>query len=300
MKIHTILSACNLNHTYISFVPYFIRAWKSVLKKANVVIYVIGDKIPTPIASYSENLRLLSLPPEISTVFASQFSRLLLPAIEKSEGVLVSDIDMLPLSRRYFEDSIADIPDDAFIVYRDVLESVKQTAICYNCAAPDVWGDIFNIKTKKNVIDLLAEVQKSIAFDAKPSENCWFTDQLQLYERLKSWENNGNKVVRLNDENTGFQRLDRCDITEWKSKLLKHSLLPSKLKSDILKGTYSDYHAGRPWEAHREVNNEILRLLEYPTVFERLGLSVSNFLTFFKNPSTRFYRRLRRLLSTTK
>ena len=51
-----------------------------------------------------------------STSFISQYIRLLYPAILNSEGgVLITDMDMLPMNSDYYIKSIEDINNDKFI-----------------------------------------------------------------------------------------------------------------------------------------------------------------------------------------
>ena len=121
MKIGTIVTATDLNPLYSDFIPNFIKAWNAVLPEADINIVLIADAIPESLLRWSSNLILFKPIEGIHTAFQAQCIRLLYPReVLRDEGVLITDMDMLPANRRYYVNSIESASDSAFVVYRDV------------------------------------------------------------------------------------------------------------------------------------------------------------------------------------
>jgi hypothetical protein len=266
MKLDTVLTACNDNPTYMGFIPAFIRTWRAIAPGVKVKVYLIADRFPKELADFSDCVELFPAPQGVSSVFVSQYCRLLLPATEKGT-VLISDVDMLPLSRRWFLSPLKKMRRDEFLSYRNVLEKDQQVAICYNCADAAIWQRVFGIESKDDVRGVLQDVYLKHVENV-PESASWFMDQLHLFERLRAFEAIGGVVVKLSDQSTGFARLDRCN--GWNDGFERIRLFPNRLKRNIINGYYSDYHAGRPYEMYSKATNEVIRLVECPTLRERI------------------------------
>jgi len=80
----------------------------------------------------------------VHTAFQAQCIRLLYPALLETEGaVVISDADMVPVSRRYFRRAVERIPEDHFVAFRDVTLASGEIPICYNAALPQTWRGVF-------------------------------------------------------------------------------------------------------------------------------------------------------------
>uniref|UniRef100_A0A6C0D5N8 Glycosyltransferase n=1 Tax=viral metagenome TaxID=1070528 RepID=A0A6C0D5N8_9ZZZZ len=243
MKIGTILTATDLNPLYSDFIPIFIKAWNKIVPTANVIIILIANSIPDELIQYKNNIKLFNPMPNISNSFVSQCIRILYPRqVESNDGVLISDIDMIPLNKKYYVDSIKDIDNSTFISYRDVLGS-EQIAICYNVATPEIWKSLIGNEDTKLLLENWYPAYNGIS-----GGKGWYTDQEKLAEYYKKY--NGNKIM-LNDKLTGFNRLDRIDNIK----------ISEKLKNHIYSGVYSDYHCMRPYQEFKELNDFVLNSL---------------------------------------
>lgn len=253
MKLDCILTAVNDNPMYTQFIPVFIKAWKKLVPEAAIIILFIGDFIPEEFAEYKEYIRLIEPIDDIDTAFMSQYIRILYPAILPYKGgVLITDMDILPMSRAYYVDTIRDIPDDRFVYYRDVLmNDYGQIAICYNVASPLVWKDIMRVGSHTEVLTELQRIGKLIKYNQKTLEG-WTTDQVQLYGKVINWHKKTKRFVFLSDITTGFSRLDRGNIlTKNKDDVLR----------DVAAGKYTDYHCLRPHSWYSELNCAIVAAL---------------------------------------
>lgn len=244
MKIGTILTACDLNPLYSDFIPNFVKAWNVLFPDADVIVVLIADELPESLKVYEKNIRLFKPIPNMLTAFQSQCIRLIYPRlIERNEGVIITDMDMLPTNRSYYRDPIKDISDDTFVTYRDVCLPTE-IAMCYNIAVPGVWKGVFGDSTNE---DILKSWYAGVYYDGKHGGWGWGTDQQILLKKFNEW--NGPKVT-LNDQITGYNRLDRIHPWVFENRDI--------LRSNIQKGLYSDYHCLRPYSDYKDINDFIV------------------------------------------
>lgn len=257
MKIGTILTATNTKQLYIEFIPIFVKAWKKIIPEADICIVLIGTEIPNEYINteYSQYIHLF--PPvsaSIDTAFQAQCIRLLYPRQipASSGGILITDIDMIPLQRKYYVESIKKFPDNSFVVYRDVCLP-EMISMCYNVANSATWTEIFGEESAETILKRWYE---SSGYDGKYGGKGWCTDQYKLIDAINKWgmDSCGNRMYILNDLITGFRRLDRGDSEETFNDFLK-------LAQDIHQGKYSDYHCLRPHSEYRKINDFILKYI---------------------------------------
>jgi hypothetical protein len=254
MKLDCILTATNNNKLYADFIPSFIKHWKHLVPSADVKIIFIDEKIPDEYIQYKENIILFKPEGEqlkMNTAFIAQFIRLLYPALlPYTGGVLITDMDMLPMNGSYYIDNITNIPDNKFVYLRNVLFEYKEIAMCYNVACPPVWSDIFKIKTIEDICTQMQEIYKNIEYDGNHGGSGWTTDQKEFFKRVMNWNQKTKNFVFLNDNKTGFLRLDRGRFA-----------IDQNLIRVIKSKQISDYHALRPYSEYKEMNDIITKIV---------------------------------------
>lgn len=252
MKIDCVLTSCNLNKNYTDFIPLFIKAWNYLYPNIDVKIILICNKIPKNLIKFEKNLIQFNEIDGIYSSFISQYIRILYPAIlNYQNGILITDIDMIPMNNKYYTQNIENISNDKFITYRNRKLDKKNLVICYNCSLSKTWSDIFHINNKNDVIVHIKNIYKRIKYTNKRLKKGWYTDQLQLYKHVNKWNNKTNKHIILKDEKTKFNRLCRKS----------NFILNQNIISNIKKGNYSEYHAYSPYEEYKEINDNIIKIL---------------------------------------
>jgi hypothetical protein len=245
MKLGTVLTASDLNPLYCEFIPPFIKVWKKLFPEVDVVVVLVANDIPDALKEYSANIRISKPIEGIHSAFQAQCIRMLYPRhIERDEGVIISDMDMFPMNRSYYENYISSLSDDMFIAYRDVCLP-GEIPMCYNIAHPSIWRAVFGEKSDE---ETLKEWYNPI-YDGKHGGKGWNTDQIILIKKYNEYS--GSKRI-LNDKITGFRRLDRG------SRVFSNM---DALKNDISSGVYSDYHCWRPYSAYKDINDSIIQSL---------------------------------------
>jgi hypothetical protein len=243
MKLGTVITASDLNPLYSEFIPSFIKSWNKLFPEVDVFVVLIAETIPDNLKEYSKNIKLSKPIPDIHTAFQAQCIRLLYPQlIERNEGVLISDMDMLPMNRFYYENAIKNISDDTFVSYRDVLLP-SELPMCYNIALPGIWKAVFENET-------IEKWYTRNFYDGNHGGSGWNIDQLVLIDKFNQYS--GSKTI-LNDRLTKYNRLDRVCNWQFQNRLA--------LSMQIKSGAYSDYHCHRPYSQFKEINDFVVNSL---------------------------------------
>lgn len=256
MKLDCVLSACNLNPMYMEFIPIFIKTWNKLYPLVEVKIVFISSYLPEELKEYKQNIILFEPILNISTAFISQYIRLLYPALlNYSNGIMITDIDMLPMNNTYYSNYIENYDNDKFIYLRDVLiHTDKQIAMCYNVATSNTWKDVFHIYSIEDIRKRLIHRFQNIPFVEGPGQSGWFTDQEDLFKHIQLWNDKTHNFISLNDKYTGYLRLDRIHMNR--------IVLNEELKIKIRNGYFSDYHCLRPYSKYKIINDLIYYNLE--------------------------------------
>lgn len=258
MKLSCVLTSTNENELYADFIPIFIDTWKKLCPEILIKIIYIGKELPEKFKEYWEYLYLFTPLPWISTAFVAQYIRMLYPALMNVDGgVLITDMDMLPMNSEYYYKNIEDVEDDKFFCYRQVLheEGCDMIPMCYNVALPNVWSKVFKINSIEDIERRIEEVSSKIEYEDRHAGKGWCTDQHHLFMSVMKENNNqdDNLFVYKNDNETGYKRLDRVDQVS--------QTLPKQVVDDIKNHKYTDYHINRPMSKFSDLNIKIFSLL---------------------------------------
>lgn len=235
MKIDYVLMGVNKNPLYLDFWPIVAKVWKEVFNITPVLglisdeefnIYEDGNgliiKLKT-IEGYNDGL-------------LSQLVRLYLPKYLKG-NCLISDIDMIPLSKKYFINSIEEYNDDDLLImssHHEQTLNINQYPMCYVAGNNKVFSEIFNLNLDWK------------SFIKQIPNNGWFTDQVFLYEQIK--RSNYNKCkFPYREFGVNSKRIDRINWVYDEN----------KVKEDY----YIDSHLLRPFNENETEINKLINLL---------------------------------------
>lgn len=255
MKLDCVLTSVNEKEMYIDFIPFFVKAWKILYPSVDVKIILIANEIPKKFIDYKNNIILFTPIKNVLTGFTSQFIRLLYPGILKfNNGILITDIDIIPMNKYYFTRHIHKYDNNKFIYYREnVCFDIQQISICYNVALAKTWSDIFKINSIDDIKNRLTEIFKNYNVMDGIGNKGWGIDQVKLYQRVFEWNKKTNNFVFLKEKETKFKRLNRNSF---------HFNELNRLKDKIKNGKYTDYHCYRPMNKYKKINEKILSFLK--------------------------------------
>tara|TARA_B110000971_G_C20011120_1_gene501564 strand:+ start:489 stop:1250 length:762 start_codon:yes stop_codon:yes gene_type:complete len=248
-----VLTASDMNPMYYKFIPIFIKAWKKLFPEIKIHIILITNEIIEELKPYSEYLKIFPPIEGIPTAFIAQNIRLFYPCLLKDAkgGILITDMDIVPLNTHYYEESIKNISATKFVCYRQ-LECVgkDEMVICYNIAHSNVWKEIFNINSIDDIIKILNNNYQNSKYIGHSNIPYWISDQLYIHEKTQEWNNKTNNLVILNDNITKYNRLDRGRFPP-----------QPQLINNVKNKFYSDYHMYRPYEEYKKINDFVIDLL---------------------------------------
>lgn len=255
MKPECVLLSCNLNMDYITCFPIVKKMWNEVIG-IRCVLVLVADEIPPELKIYKDDIILFHPIEGINTASIAQCIRCLYPALltDVENGILISDIDMAPMSKSYFFDNISKFENNKFISYRNLMLNCGQIPMCYNIATSKIYSEIFNIKTVDDIVNLLKQWFCGLEHDGKRGGKGWNTDQIKLYEYISKWNATTCNYIALSDQSTNFKRLCRRDR--------KLSEIVKNNKKEIIEGIYSDFHMFMPFYKHKDRNLNIVSICQ--------------------------------------
>ena len=237
MKINYALMGSDMNPLYLDFWPIVSKVWRNVFN-ITPVLGLIGDEESE---IYNDGNGLVVKLKSIKGVdkgLLAQLVRLYLPKFLEG-NCIISDIDMIPLSKKYFINGLKSYSDDDFIImssHHSQTINIKQYPMCYVAGNDKIFKKLFNLN------DDWESFVKNI-----PSQG-WFTDQIYLYNVINS---NDNFNYKFPQRKGGFTNT-RIDRGNWGYSM-------NKLK----KKYYIDSHLLRPYsENFKEINKLIDHIIK--------------------------------------
>ena len=250
MKLDCVLTATNDIPLYSDFIPIFVKTWKKLHPDVDIKIVYIAENLPEKYKEYEEHIVMFPPIEGLKTSFTAQYIRLLYPCLlEYENGVLITDMDMLPLSTTYYTD-LSECSNNNFACFTKELTTKKgthinQLPICYNIATPSIWSQVFNVKTMEDLKERLISYRKTA--------QRWCTDQSSLYTSVVKWNAETGDYIPL--MKTGWGRVSFC-----RKGNVDYSL-SNITKNGISEGRYRDFHCPRPYEKYKELIDEVYDLL---------------------------------------
>ena len=194
MFLTKVLLVCNDNPLYYQFINDVYDIWEKYINIDPYLFIITDDKSKIHLDLGNRRVKYIKPVENIPTAFQSQVIRLLLPCLFPNDYVIITDIDMIPLKKSFFKKYIKYIKDDFFIRY------FQNYQMCYNCAKGEIWRNIFNIKSTK-------EMKECILKWFQKYNGVHITDQLVLREYLENYKGSQIILTSYLPSQTSIQRL---------------------------------------------------------------------------------------------
>lgn len=240
-----VLTACDDNPLYLNCIPCVFDCWKKLFNVSCKLI-LVSKTIPDILKDYKNDIELFVPIDGIHPAFTAQVVRILYPCLFSNNTVLITDADIVPCNKKYFD--YDDFDDNMFVTFRDKYIKDNMLAMCYNMAKGQVWKEIFKIN---NTVDVRDRIKEWYNYEYTGIKNCpgWFTDQQKLFEYVKLFDQ--KRVKYLKDEELKFNRLDK----KQKIYILTNFEIV-KLNVETLK--YTDFHLIRPFYKYEKLIKQII------------------------------------------
>jgi hypothetical protein len=233
MKIDYCLVGSDSNPFYLDFWPVISNVWKN---KFNVtpVLGLICDEDSDLYDDGNGLVKKFKPGNCFSIENQAQLVRLYLSKYLNG-NCIISDIDMIPLSKQYFIDDLKKYTEDELIVmssHHPQTNGINQYPMCYVAGHSHVLNKIF--KTELTWSDFLCLIP----------DHGWYTDQVFLYESIQKY---GLENVKFPLRGFGNDRVDRVGWG-YDENLLK-------------KGFYVDSHLLRPYQEYKTQIDKLISLI---------------------------------------
>lgn len=231
LKITRAIVSSDTNPMYLDFWPIVAKMWKDHIGIQPTLALIAPEETIVD-TSIGDVIRFEPIP-GISTALQAQVIRLLLPAYFEDDVCITSDIDMIPLNKDFFLNTVQDVPDDTFVNYDFWYGETYQ--MCYNIGKGTLFKEIFNI----NSVEDIETIIKSWA-----AENIgWITDEVILTRSLRAWHRFSTNFLRIY-----CPKGKRVDRSDWHN--------PKKRSG---KSHYIDSHMLRPYSKYKKQIDKLIK-----------------------------------------
>ncbi len=227
MKLGAVVTAVNENPAYWRFIPLFVQRWKALFPEVDIHIIYVGKVVPKELEPWSAYIKVYEPPTGLNTAYVAQIIRLAWPALIKTQDlVMITDMDMIPMSRHYYETAARWIMPNEFASLRPPVNE-KEYAMCYIMSHPQTWSKVFGIKGHDDIAKFLLQNYNN-DYDGRHGGSAWTTDQEVLYRAVLATD----APLRIfNDNEIGYMRLEFWDFA-YNKDMLKSLIHMSNIYSD--------------------------------------------------------------------
>lgn len=240
MKIQKVLHSCDNNPLYLDFWPVVSKIWKQYFHIEPILLYMGNENIDID-DSNGTVIRfspILNIPISLQTLWI----RYWYPINEPNTTFMISDIDMLPLSKYYFIDSINKISDNNYIHINPCIETYGLIPSCYHIAKGNMFQKVLDLD-----IDFTTDITKVYLFD-NTHNNGWFNDEKYATQKILEYQKKHNDLQLI--PRIGGQNGRRIDRSFWQYD-------PTLVSQEF----YFDAHCIRPYSQYKIYINYLVSLL---------------------------------------
>lgn len=236
MNIDYVVVSSDENQMYLDFWELTKKMWINVVGIKPILLKICDND---SFIDYGDCIIIeIKKIENINTGLQAQLSRLYVSKYFENKNILISDIDMIPLSKDYFINQVKECDDQSIIIYSsDAYSDDRRYPMCYILANSEKYKKIFNICNDFN----------SFITNILSNYNCgWDTDEIYMTNQII---NSGENIIKLNRGWINGMAKDRVDRVLWQYNI-------DKLKNNL----YIDSHLLRPYSQYYK---EINKLIEY-------------------------------------
>jgi len=243
MKIQKVIHSSDDNPMYLDFWPIVSKVWKKFFNIEPVLLYFGNQNISNEFGTIIKIPKIDNIPIAIQTLW----SRYWYPQNEPETTFMISDIDMIPLSKWYFIENIKNINDDKYVHINPCIESYGMLPSCYHIAKGKIFKDKLHLQDNfKDSINTLLSFFNGKSDTNHPSLDFgWFYDEKYATHQLLSDQN--DLILLPRPQGQEGRRIDRS-FWNYDSELLKQ-------------GYYYDSHSVRPYSLYKKHIDELCSIL---------------------------------------
>jgi hypothetical protein len=250
MKIKYSIMSSDSNRIYLDFWPLISKLWKKVFEIEPILYYIDKDHNLDIDETYGKVIKLKPVP-DVPIYLQCLWVRYWSFVEYPDDVCVISDIDMLPLSKKYFIDSIENIDESKYVHLNPCIDSYGTLPSCYHVCKGSKFSQILEIDTdfSKSVTSLNNQnIGRDPGFHLA-GKTQWFADEKYSSDKiLKYMQTHPDDIVFLKRD--GGQNGHRIDRLRWTYDVDK-----------LTSGGYYDSHSIRPYNQYKNEINKIADLV---------------------------------------
>lgn len=239
MKIDRVLMSCDDNPLYVDFWEPVSKVWT---EKMGIVPTLLYFGTGTPSERYGEVVKFEDKSKHPSYL-KTLWSRYWYPSTCPDMVFCISDIDMIPLNKHYFTDTIESIPNTAYV---NLVEHMPLPS-CYHVAKGKLFKYALELPDSfEESLDLVSAPDLAVGHPEFDFPH-WGSDEVYATRMIVSKFRSGTIDFRVVSRKPYEGRLDRSN---WNYDA-----------KNISSGRYLDCHSIRPYSTHREEIDKLIEMI---------------------------------------
>ena len=188
MNINVLLS-CDENPYYLDFWPLAKDIWKRRFDIDPKLVYINKEK---ETETFEDSVLYIKQLEDVPIYLQAQMARIYFTHLFPDDVCLVSDIDMFPVSKAFFnKEKILDICDkETFFHLNPEKREFGQLPICYYCGYGSLYEKLFDATTWPQFLEMV--INKDFNTDnfnfSLPmhleGKKLWFSDEIFLFNQI--------------------------------------------------------------------------------------------------------------------
>lgn len=247
MKINKVILSSDSNPLYLDFWPLVSKIWIEKFNIKPILLYVDENHDIDVSKEYGDVFKFKPVK-NVPIYLQVLWIRYWIFSKFQEEILMISDIDMIPLSKKYFIDNISNIEDEKYVHLNPCIDSYGTLPSCYHICNGKLFSEILELEKswEESIINLM---RLNIGTKILGTKDHWFADERYSSKKILEYkERFPNKIIFMDRE--GGQNGRRIDRINWNYSL------------DLLKQNYYfDCHSIRPYGAYKNQIDNLVNLL---------------------------------------
>lgn len=254
MKVDKVILGSTTHPFYLDFWPLVSKIWKIKFNIHPVLILIQDDENVKTTEEYGTVIYQKPIK-DVPLNIQAQCCRYFYPRYEADTTWMISDIDMLPISKSYFIDSILNISDDKFVNLN--AHSIAANPACYNIAKGKTFIEVLKLPETFEEYLFQTEWWKRGDVHRPDSGNSeftcfnWCTDEQYSNEMIKKYHETVDSTKFINPKRPGgycARRIDRIAWNRWN-------------RQQVIDEYMLDAHSIRPYSKHKQEIDSLVQLI---------------------------------------
>lgn len=253
MKVDYVVVSSTCDPFYLDFWPVVSMIWKRKFNYTPVLFLVHSDKSVRVTEEFGEVVYFDPLP-DVPLNVQAQCSRYWLPVTKPDATWMTSDIDMFPISKKYFIDNLRNIPDDKFVNMN--ARGVGIFPCCYNVAKGSTYKEVLDLPdTYKEYLNQTkwwdfhyGHTPQESGMDLKH----WGIDEYYPNRKMENYPNRDRFVLTGRN---GSPARDRCPLR------VDRQHYNSWNEQGVISEHYLDAHSLRPYNKYKSQVDHLVNLI---------------------------------------